>query len=1125
MDESHDFDPMDWSPQTSPNVLYSSSKPFKRSPVRKFDDFADGTEPTQRPEPSPLQTHLRPAVPSVAQSSGRLPMQWLGSCVKHVIAVAVAGAKCRLISIFTASTLHQQRQSSRRSPPRSRIFRQNPITITGHASTTPITRSNWRSRNDTLSTEERDYCVQDQHQHPNRCYPFQPAITSAHGAMMSGALQPQYSGNSSVTPEPAYLDSPRSLRVRQMPGTYPDLPSPIAFTTEALPMATENVSTAPARPIEGGLPLMEPNVSPLPKVLPANRDITAVKSPHDEVDAYDEDNAGSQTSNESQEVVSESSSVASSDIAVNVQLYPTTEEHLEDEAEETCEEKKAMSVACIDRRTTGPDDLQLTSLNELASIHATMVDTLINRRPIDAVPDLLPSGKAVTQLREEVVHPDAIALAPSYVDEGLSNSCSPDSIAPAVGKIDLGLNASSLNPMAYDHGLQNSSDDLLVANASPVCPDIALLKDDGLIGSTQSPNLAELSLMTEDIAVELPTRKRRPLSGLSPNQFTMTRLDVQSTPKSSVAMGKRSNLIHSQSHLSAPKGVSKYTRLLSLLWFKRHNHHKRQSLDNLPMAMQTPARVKKSVAFAESPKTGRPVTRTKRYYIGEAIDHPSPSSSRDESTLMSTPSVLKSEEEASEILTSAENFPRTPITEDQAVGAQLFNELFPTVNECGYRPSSPIINNHHGSYEHLPSGQQQHTSPGPGAASSSLPVSITDQQESSYESSNDSSEHFLQSISDHRSSLEHANQEPNRHSMNLEKDGEDDVFVESGQGTSPSHIPLPPTCTSFPDLSVAVSKIELSEELHTSERRRSARQQLKAEEEAKLIARLAEEHAAYQARLKKEAEAAATKAGVRRMPKMKIIEPLSPEADEMVIEALKKGEHAQVALASSGNPITRRDIGKVLPQRGTNDDQSGWLNDEIISAYLQMVVDHGHEARGKKRNETPKLHAFNAFFYTNLQAKGYEGVKRWAKRAKIGGKDLEKVEYVFMPVNRSGNHWTLAVISPMHKTIEYFDSLHGPSGSVYSTIKTWLRGELGSAYKEEEWKIREEPGFHGRGGGPSQDNAKDCGVFAATTAKMIALGVDPMAVSAEDMPTQRRRMVAEILNGGFSGALAPNLVF
>ena len=364
--------------------------------------------------------------------------------------------------------------------------------------------------------------------------------------------------------------------------------------------------------------------------------------------------------------------------------------------------------------------------------------------------------------------------------------------------------------------------------------------------------------------------------------------------------------------------------------------------------------------------------------------------------------------------------------------------------------------------------------------------------------------------------------------IGLRKEGDDDVFVEFPKANKIGHHTQPAARSPSPDLPTAVAELVITprkSDLDTSGRRSSERKKRRLEAEAKEQARLAKEAAEVEAQLKREVNEQAFRDGLRRIPKEKVILPLTPEVEQLVTEALKKNANAQVAFTSTGNPITRRDIGKVLPQPGTTDDPSGWLNDEIVAAYLQMVTDYAHEKAGHKRNETPKFHSFNPFFYTNLKKKGYEGVKRWAKKAKIGGKDLEEVEWVFIPVNDAGNHWTMVVVSPKRKTMEYLDSMHHRSAPVLRHIKDWLKGELGSAYKETEWTVREQPGLDGIGGGPSQDNAKDCGVFAVTSAKMVALGVDPMAVSADDMPTQRRRMVAEILNGGFSGAFEPNVEF
>lgn len=320
----------------------------------------------------------------------------------------------------------------------------------------------------------------------------------------------------------------------------------------------------------------------------------------------------------------------------------------------------------------------------------------------------------------------------------------------------------------------------------------------------------------------------------------------------------------------------------------------------------------------------------------------------------------------------------------------------------------------------------------------------------------------------------------------------------------------------FAALSVSARKHNLrSSSKAESDARRRAR------EEARIAAEKAQkekEEAEEKARKAKEAKEARLKSGARRLPIGPVIEPLPAEWELKVNQALAENAGKTVASSTAGVNITRRDIGKVLPQPRTGDDPAGWLNDEVVAAYLQIVVQHGLKAAGHKRGETPLMHAFNTFFYKNLSEKAYQGVERWAKKAKIGGADLLKVERVFIPINMNSSHWTLLVVSPKFRTIEYFDSFHGRPEKQIQNARVWLKGELKDLYKEEEWKTI------GRAG-PKQDNGSDCGVFVSTTAKMIMLGVDPMAYSASDIPVQRRRIVAELMNCGFEGSLAPKVVF
>ena len=222
--------------------------------------------------------------------------------------------------------------------------------------------------------------------------------------------------------------------------------------------------------------------------------------------------------------------------------------------------------------------------------------------------------------------------------------------------------------------------------------------------------------------------------------------------------------------------------------------------------------------------------------------------------------------------------------------------------------------------------------------------------------------------------------------------------------------------------------------------------------------------------------------------------PLTEEWNKKVDQALKRGH----------GTYTPHDLIKVVPAPGGGGGSS-WLNDETINGYLKIITDHGN--KGQKKGASPRYHAFNSFFMSNLLKKGYESVKRWSKRANIEGNKLKNLEKVFVPVN-SNSHWTLLVVSPKAKRIEYYDSLgySGCSTQYVNAAKQWLQGELGQEWNEEEWVVEE-------AATSQQDNGSDCGVFAVTNAKMVMLGRAPTTYGPRDIPLQRRRIVAELIAG------------
>jgi hypothetical protein len=224
---------------------------------------------------------------------------------------------------------------------------------------------------------------------------------------------------------------------------------------------------------------------------------------------------------------------------------------------------------------------------------------------------------------------------------------------------------------------------------------------------------------------------------------------------------------------------------------------------------------------------------------------------------------------------------------------------------------------------------------------------------------------------------------------------------------------------------------------------------------------------------------------------------LSKEWDNKVSEAVRAG--------AAG--YTAADFARVVPpQQGRFTDN--WLNDESVNGYLKLATKY-HNA--DHPSTIPKSHAFSSVMLNQIATKGYRGVERWAKKAKIGGPDLLKTHTIFIPVN-SGNHWTLMVVYPGARIAHYYDSMNRNRTQNgrrwFDLLKIWLRGELGSLYNDREWSFFDKQS-------PQQDNCSDCGVFAVTTAKMLILGADVLGYGPVDIPLQRRRIVAELVNGGF----------
>lgn len=527
----------------------------------------------------------------------------------------------------------------------------------------------------------------------------------------------------------------------------------------------------------------------------------------------------------------------------------------------------------------------------------------------------------------------------------------------------------------------------------------------------------------------------------------------------------------------------------------------------------TPTKLaKKSVAFYVSPNTGRPITGTKKFIMGESMDfHASSSSRSEESTLSSIASSLLSDDNSTHQVqaTATDHSSKHP---DVGSGVDLIQVAEPELEDPDRLQASLLT---------VDASEEPMSVPG-----ESIPVVEGVEGDASVVGD-------AQAISQEEVSAEAtaAGSVSSRRQGRATSRTRQSLGETSRRGRRSPGLTIPMKSLNLAGRRGSARLTERAEKENKAREQAvaEAAEKLRKEKEAKEAARKAKEaeaaarrekEAEEAARKEREAEEARHKQDIRRIPKEKVIQPLDATWEAKVQQALDTPNMRETLVTlSSGATLTRKDIGTLKVVQG-RDPAHGWLNDEIIAACLQHVVDYGLKVSDHKAGETPKFHAFNTFFYKNLRDKGAQSVKRWASKAKIGKEDLLKVERVFIPVHQ-GAHWTLLVVSPLARTIEYFDSMGGRAGSYVQNAKLWLAEELGKGWKEEEWTVP--TGSYGAG--PRQTNGSDCGVFTCTNARMVVLGVDPMAYGGGDMEVQRGRMVAELLNGGLAGEFEPRVVF
>ncbi|KAI0850050.1 cysteine proteinase [Daldinia vernicosa] len=248
--------------------------------------------------------------------------------------------------------------------------------------------------------------------------------------------------------------------------------------------------------------------------------------------------------------------------------------------------------------------------------------------------------------------------------------------------------------------------------------------------------------------------------------------------------------------------------------------------------------------------------------------------------------------------------------------------------------------------------------------------------------------------------------------------------------------------------------------------------------------------------------------GLRR-PKAPLITPLSDEWDRKAREAPDNGKVEpnkwRGARHRDGVELKARDFKKLVPA-------DSWLNDNIIQSTLVHLATYINDTAGVvPKQTTPKCVALSSQYWSNfirdpknhIYTRGLE--RTWGMKPT----NFLDIDTVLIPVNKDA-HWTVLVVRPSRRTVSYVDSFHKDGWSHIQDVHMWMEYFLGDKYVADEWR-QESYSV------PRQTNGYDCGMFVITNSIYLSLGIDPSGYSQSEMPLQRRRIAAMLLNGGFTG--------
>lgn len=228
---------------------------------------------------------------------------------------------------------------------------------------------------------------------------------------------------------------------------------------------------------------------------------------------------------------------------------------------------------------------------------------------------------------------------------------------------------------------------------------------------------------------------------------------------------------------------------------------------------------------------------------------------------------------------------------------------------------------------------------------------------------------------------------------------------------------------------------------------------------------------------------------------------------ERTLDSLRKGQrHGKPPVDEGGIPLIPGEIQKRIL------NPNGWLDDNMINRAMNFINKEHPLKRGEKEIDwvpwkAKTLTTWTSQFIGNGSFTNMKSMTKWMEDQGLTKGNQPQLNCVIIPWHHP-DHWTLALVFPLHHKIALLDSLAftDRAEAVYRDICTWLHWYMEDDFEEQEWSLLPLRC-------PQQENGHDCGAHVALNALFISKGIWPMAHKVVT-PEQRRSQVAYMVDKG-----------